>query len=241
MKYSYNEISKSEIIEKYEKKDNKLVIHFLDGYEYEIEYSKENEEKVLYRMLNQARDFVLNNKEPDRYTFSFYLAHVIVGTVYCKLIESAHPDFTFWEVVGTSTLYLAIYDTIKYSTYKLKDRSKRKYIDKYKRFINIYDDLIEYNNETNESLTINDLDDLSLKEVKVLERKIKNRRETYCKQILENIDKCSNLSELFKGIIYMNLDIDMEELSSKLNELPLSKVKTLDQRIINNNSKERNV
>ena len=149
--------------------------------------------------------------------------------------------FTFWEVIGTSTLYLAIYDTIKYSTYKLKDRSKRKYIDKYKRFINIYDDLIEYNNETNESLTINDLDDLSLKEVKVLERKIKNRRETYCKQILENIDKCSNLSELFKGIIYMNLDIDMEELSSKLNELPLSKVKTLDQRIINNNSKERNV
>ena len=57
MKYSYNGISKSEIIEKYEKKDNKLVIHFLDGYEYEIEYSKENEDSII--MVWQIKNILL--------------------------------------------------------------------------------------------------------------------------------------------------------------------------------------
>ena len=54
MKYTYDHIELSSIIEKYKINYDKIIVNFLDGSSYELPLNKENEEIIKRRMLKQA-------------------------------------------------------------------------------------------------------------------------------------------------------------------------------------------
>lgn len=149
MKYAYNGISKSEIIEKYVIEGNKLIIYYLDGSKTENEYSKELEEEVIEKMLNQALEFVissdLNVKTKANIIINWPGLPIIISTIFGHTDPKATRYVLITCVVG---LTLKVISSIsKISSELEKGESRIESIEKYRSFLAVQKSLRQYQND----------------------------------------------------------------------------------------------
>lgn len=188
MNFGYIEKSKHEIIKNYEKKDNKLIINYLDGSDKEVFLKDEIEEQILNKMLGQAKERNMSLTVKDvidkrRHYILQEICNILLGfSSTLRLITSKMTEnnlsFTLNAVTASGFCILAIINGVEYKIYNDQLKELKKYA--------IYLDLLnklEKSNQLNINsllkiegnyVNINTLDNYSLKEIKELRNNIKN-------------------------------------------------------------------
>ena len=239
MKYTYSGKKKSEIIEKYTIENDKIIVYFLDGHKEEYLYNKITEDSIKLRMIEQATEFVLNDKTVRQLSFYatvFYPGWPLIALLFLSdASESALKNATYfflgWMVIGTAhTLVFAP---------KIKDR--RDYTEKYEIYLKNRKEIEKYSLDSclydgvdKQDLNINTLDNYTLGEVTRISRNVntcRSKEKTYLK-IISYVYKHINNPELFKDVIEDG-EVTVDNVDSIVNNLPLDKVKTLKLNISN--------
>ena len=187
MKYAYDGANKSEIIKKYEVKNNKIIVTYLDKKTNVMDYDKELENEIKDKMLEQAierdnkYDSKLNYEKRSKY-FNYYFA--LFGITILGFINWLKTSEVSSKTINTIADLLLIYNftLLRYvnSIVKKCDKLEIDY-EKYNRYLSIRKDLIRFINEkglfdgikTNKDiLNINSLDSYSTEDIKKLEENI---------------------------------------------------------------------
>ena len=187
MKYDYDGANKSEIIKKYEVKNNKIIVTYLDKKTNVMDYDKELENEIKDKMLEQAierdnkYDSKLNYEKRSKY-FNYYFA--LFGITILGFINWLKTSEVSSKTINTIADLLLIYNftLLRYvnSIVKKCDKLEIDY-EKYNRYLSIRKDLIRFINEkglfdgikTNKDiLNINSLDSYSTEDIKKLEENI---------------------------------------------------------------------
>ena len=176
MNYSYDGVEAREIIQNYKTSNNKIIITFLDGTNYEIPLTEENEINLLNQMLEQAEErsqklSIYDLKKERTRTFNFIMTYL--GITVLSISNASTTDSKdircLTSIVGGITALNVILDMVKY---KFKN-DKIKFKDKYNNY-----SLLSYNEVLN-----------SYKLIDKMKRKIKKYDLTPLEQIIFLYDK----------------------------------------------------
>ena len=243
MKYSYEGTSKSKIVEKYEKNDNKLIIYYLDGSKIEKEYSKELEEEVIKIMLDQALDFVIASdysaKKKASVVTNWPGIPVIASTIF------GHTDSKTTRYVLLTCIAWLIVEIATTASKLKKDAeeggSRIEYIEKYRCFLEVQQSLRKYQNDaclldgvdSCEPLSINTIDNFSFKEVKTVSQNIEScvKKEKLYMEIVSYIYKYISNPRIFENVIEPGIKVTSDNLDTIVEGLSLEKVKRLKRNI----------
>lgn len=183
MKYGYENGKVEELIRNYKTDDNEMIITFLDGSKYTIPFTKEEENKILKQMLEQAKN---RNESSALYDARYErkkAIHKTLTQIFCTIINgfSSHIyEETGWEIVfrilgGVTGIFIIIHGV----DWKLKT-DEIKELEKYDIYLSIMEKL---DNTTNDNLfngiknrkvklNINTLDNYSLKDIKRIKQNL---------------------------------------------------------------------
>lgn len=195
MNYGYIGANLDKLIKEYKIQNNKLIVTFLNGKKYITDYTVENENIVISKMIEQA---ILRDKQgfPLLHEYSgFYMFDnayrlfleiyaIIVSTFLCYLVkEQCDKDILRSCVYGSVTVMTM--DIVQNKIDKLK---QEEYF-KYNIYLKIMDDINRFGKSKysisllkglkKEYLpSINTLDNYSLKDLKLIEENIENLKSS---------------------------------------------------------------
>ena len=188
MNYGYENKIDKEIIKKYNKENDIIIINYLDGSQKEILLTDENEKKLLGEMLEQAKERnnskTIEETERKRNRFLFQVIFCLLFGTSNALRAAKYSILnqrffaTAYPILVGACGVLAIINGVEYKLYndKLKEFKKYAiYIDLINQLENLEDkDINNLLKIENQVVNINTLDNYSLKEIKKLRDTIKN-------------------------------------------------------------------
>lgn len=192
MKYGYEDVEDEELIQNYKTLSDKIVITFLDGTNYEIPLTKENEAYLLNKMLEQAQDrsksSALYDAKQERKK-ALRWAVTEVGLTLITTINAHTTDLKWRMFVSVFCCITGICIVIDSVQYKFKN-DEIKELEKYDIYLSMREALeknIENPNLFNgvevqqEGLNINTLDDYSLSDIETIQSNlIRSRKYSQC-------------------------------------------------------------
>jgi len=204
MKYEYEGTSKKEIIKNYEKKEDKIIINFLDGYNCEVPLTEENESDLLKIMLDQAQDRnnITKIKELEKHKKTALIGAILTtvstfvnGSAYF-LNNSNNEEKIVNLIIGILSGVCAIYGIAGYKAIndEIKDLKKYELYLSMKEYIeNSNAQEYLFDGIKNNELNINILDSYTLKEMYQLRKNL----EIYesCKPYFSNNPKSITLTK----------------------------------------------
>lgn len=192
MKYGYGNVKNEELIQNYKTSDDKIVITFLDGSNYEIPLTEENEVDLLNQMLEQAYDrskswALCNAKQKKEKALKWVIAEVSLTLldVLNATINDSNIIRIFCGIFGCITSLCIVKNSVKYKF----GNDEIKELQKYDIYLSIREALEKNIADLNllkgvkshqEVLNINTLDDYSLNDIKIVQRNLR-RNEKYSK------------------------------------------------------------
>lgn len=186
MKHGYENGKSDELIRNYKTSDNNIIITFLDGSKFEVPFTKEEENKILKQMLDQAKkrsessaldDATYERKKAIRQTFTQIGCTII--NVFSSNIYDGTSIGSFSRILGGIT---CIFVVLHGADWKLKT-DEIKELEKYDIYLSIKEELentiipnmFSKVKTKNRTLNINTLDNYSLNDIK----KIRQNLEVY--------------------------------------------------------------
>lgn len=206
MNYSYDGAETKEIIQNYKTSNNKIIITFLDGTNYETPLTEENEINLLNKMLEQAEErsqkmSIYDLKKERTGTFNFIMTYlgITVLSISNASTTNSKDIRCLTSLVGGITALNVILDMVKYKQKNDKIKELKKY-DIYLQIREILKDINDPNlfngvKKQEEPLNINTLDSYSLSDIKKIRNNLK-RNEKY----FSYFDKDGNNPTLTKRI-----------------------------------------
>ncbi len=200
MKFGYYDNSENkDLIQNYEKQDNKIVITFLDGSNYEISLSKENEANLLNLMIEQAQD---RSESDELYLVQQRRKKILMSSVVYTVLNLININYanktdsnflrTFTSILCCITGLCIVTDIFfcKFSNDEIKELKKydiylsiRKTLEK-----NITDpNLFKGVKSQQLELNINTLDDYSLSDIKKIQSNLR-KIEKYSQYFTDSSD-----------------------------------------------------
>ena len=200
MKFGYYDNSENkDLIQNYEKQDNKIVITFLDGPNYEISLSKENEANLLNLMIEQAQD---RSESDELYLVQQRRKKILMSSVVYTVLNLININYanktdsnflrTFTSILCCITGLCIVTDIFfcKFSNDEIKELKKydiylsiRKTLEK-----NITDpNLFKGVKSQQLELNINTLDDYSLSDIKKIQSNLR-KIEKYSQYFTDSSD-----------------------------------------------------
>ena len=162
MKYYYGDLPKSQVIKNYKVVLDTIVVTFLDDSNCQFPYSKETEQKIVKLMLEQAKKRDTSENSVDLKMNRNANAGLSLATgaafVFGTIAWYTHNDPYSLVLVGSMGVACALQTVIPLS------RSQEK-VEDFKKY-SLYLSLLKNKKHIPEGLSINTLDNYSLKEVK---------------------------------------------------------------------------
>lgn len=190
MKFGYEGKELKDTIEKYEIKDNKIIIKYLDGSSFSIKYDKSLEKKILERMIDEAkkRDELMDIKTlKTNNKLNLIIKLLSTGLIsmmsaLALISEDTNNIKYIFETIFSLSLLSIPYNTIKYSNENDKIREKSKELEKYNIFLEMLNDKILFKEISEiKDLNINNLDNYSLNTIKMLKKMLDSYKENMSK------------------------------------------------------------
>lgn len=200
MKYTYDHIELSSIIEKYKINHDKIIVNFLDGSSYELPLNKENEEIIKRRMLKQAiaRDESHALKEAKKKQIKALIWSIFQTYLTAICISNSYSNNG--TMTATMLSYISGIIVVLHGIEFKIDSEEIEEIEKYKIYLSIKDRL-EDNiknpilyvgvNSIEKELNINTLDNYSLNDIKIIKNNLLK---------MENYNQNDNIKVLTKKI-----------------------------------------
>ena len=200
MKYTYDHIELSSIIEKYKINHDKIIVNFLDGSSYELPSNKENEEIIKRRMLKQAiaRDESHALKEAKKKQIKALIWSIFQTYLTAICISNSYSNNG--TMTATMLSYISGIIVVLHGIEFKIDSEEIEEIEKYKIYLSIKDRL-EDNiknpilyvgvNSIEKELNINTLDNYSLNDIKIIKNNLLK---------MENYNQNNNIKVLTKKI-----------------------------------------
>ena len=200
MKYTYDHIELSSIIEKYKINHDKIIVNFLDGSSYELPLNKENEEIIKRRMLKQAiaRDESDALKEAKKKQIKALIWSIFQTYLTAICISNSYSNNG--TMTATMLSYISGIIVVLHGIEFKIDSEEIEEIEKYKIYLSIKDRL-EDNiknpilyvgvNSIEKELNINTLDNYSLNDIKIIKNNLLK---------MENYNQNDNIKVLTKKI-----------------------------------------
>ena len=200
MKYTYDHIELSSIIEKYKINHDKIIVNFLDGSSYELSLNKENEEIIKRRMLKQAiaRDESHALKEAKKKQIKALIWSIFQTYLTAICISNSYSNNG--TMTATMLSYISGIIVVLHGIEFKIDSEEIEEIEKYKIYLSIKDRL-EDNiknpnlyvgvNSIEKELNINTLDNYSLNDIKIIKNNLLK---------MENYNQNDNIKVLTKKI-----------------------------------------
>lgn len=200
MKYTYENIELSSIIEKYKINYDKIIVNFLDGSSYELPLNKENEEIIKRRMLKQAiaRDESDALKEAKKKQIKALIWSIFQTYLTAICISNSYSNNG--TMTATMLSYISGIIVVLHGIEFKIDSEEIEEIEKYKIYLSIKDRLkdnikspILYVgvNSIEKELNINTLDNYSLNDIKIIKNNLLK---------MENYNQNDNIKVLTKKI-----------------------------------------
>lgn len=173
MKYGYLGVNFNEIIKKYKKEENSITVTYLDNSTKILPNTKEQEQKIIENMIQQAYDRDKSNMLNETKSLKDFCTYMglgmsIVTAMSCygaAVNDDVSNKFIFGLlaiITGSSTLV----DSLLYNN----SSEEIEELKKYRLFLSIMkqiEDSNEYNN-----ININTIDDYSLKDIKKIKKNL---------------------------------------------------------------------
>ena len=189
MKYGYEGAETGELIQNYKTSNDKIIITFLDGSNYEIPLTQENENDLLNQMLEQAQERSESSSLYDakkRRIKALIWTITQVGFTMLSIFNYFNADSKgkriFTSVISGITVLTVVIDGLRYKF----SNDEIKELEKYDIYLSIRERL-ENTNDPNlfngiikqgVQLNINTLDNYSLNDIKKIRDNLK-RSEKY--------------------------------------------------------------
>lgn len=174
MKYGYGDYELGSLIKKYKKKNNKIIITFLDGTKKEEPLTNIKEEEILNKMLKQAIERNDNIKWEEILEKRKFSKNNIIKDILFEIIGISLPYIH--EYTGEISLFLGgtmgIFLIVDSLFYKLSS-NEIKELKKYDIYLDVKDE-IEKNKK--ENININNLDNYSLKDLEEIRQNLINSK-----------------------------------------------------------------
>lgn len=188
MKYEYDGMDASDIIDNYKKKTSKIVITFLDGSTKTVPLNNKQEEKIKNMMLKQATDRNNNSSlntsksgiKLNTLTYAYFVTFPIIFTLCLAFNPSYDSSKTIYNtliafVIGISSIGIYLSDNeIKLSNEEVNDIKKYSiYLANRKKIEDNKDNPSLYKNVKNKgTLDINTLDNYTLSDMLKIEKNL---------------------------------------------------------------------
>lgn len=197
MKYGYEGVELGELIQNYKISNDKIIITFLDGSNYEMPLTEKNEKALLNQMIQQAqerresqslydakqkRDKALIRMMPLGTFIMIIIASAITDLKNTKFLIGALSGITAIPLVTNGLAY-------KYRIDEIKELEKYDiYLSIAEKLENITDpNLFNGVTKQEEAFNINTLDNYSLSDIKKIRDNLK-RSEKYASKYYDKID-----------------------------------------------------
>lgn len=202
MKYGYDGVEEKELIYNYTINDNKIIITYLDGSSEEIPLTRENEKELLNKMIEQAIErnnssaLSLAKRERNWNCFQGILTALMMcanGGIVSLSDDIVANTFCGIACISAGLCTIGYGMSYKFSKDEVEELKKYDIYLSIRKRLEASAELVFKGVKMQEALTINTLDNYSLKDIKKIRKNLEIIR--YCPEFSNDSSKSHTLTK----------------------------------------------